>query len=90
MVPPGAIFSIQKQQNPLYITHYPLIYVYTAWVVNNNVPLGTKGLLVGLLLVVASIGLAYCCLKLYDEPVREWLKRKVLIKKERAYTKRTN
>jgi peptidoglycan/LPS O-acetylase OafA/YrhL len=67
---------------PLYITHYPLIYVYTAWVVNNNVPLGTKGLLVGLLLVVASIGLAYLCLKLYDEPVREWLKRKVLKKKK--------
>jgi len=62
---------------PLYITHYPLIYVYTAWVVNNKVPLGMKGLLVGLLLVVASIVLAYGCLKLYDEPVREWLKRKV-------------
>jgi peptidoglycan/LPS O-acetylase OafA/YrhL len=75
---------------PLYITHYPLIYVYTAWVVNNNVPLGTKGLLVGLLLAIVSIGLAYGCLKLYDEPVREWLKRKVLIKKERAFKKLTN
>lgn len=62
---------------PLYITHYPLIYVYTAWVTNHNIPLGTKGLLVGLLLVVTSILLAYACLKLYDEPVREWLKRKL-------------
>jgi len=66
---------------PLYITHYPLIYIYTAWVVNNKIPLGAKGLLVGLLLVVTSIALAYGCLKLYDEPVREWLKKKVLIKK---------
>jgi len=70
---------------PLYITHYPLIYVYTAWVVNNNVPLGAKGLLAGLLLVVVSIVLAYGCLKLYDEPVREWLKKKVLIKKAKSY-----
>ncbi len=68
---------------PMYITHYPLIYVYTAWVVNNNIPMGAKGLLVGLLLVVVSIGLAFACLKLYDEPVREWLKRKVLMKQVR-------
>jgi len=66
---------------PLYITHYPLIYVFTAWVVNNKIPLGPKGLLVGLALVVAGILLAYGCLKLYDEPVREWLKKKVLMKK---------
>ena len=66
---------------PLYITHYPLIYIYTAWVANNNIGLGTKGMLGGLLLVVTSILLAYGCLKLYDEPVREWLKKKVLTKK---------
>jgi len=64
---------------PLYITHYPLIYLFTAWVVNNKIPLGVEGLLVGLLLVIASIVLAYACLKLYDEPVREWLKKKFLM-----------
>src|SRR6185312_500227 len=58
---------------PLYITHYPLIYIFTAWVANNKIPLGPEGLLVGLLVVVVSIALAYACLKLYDEPVREWL-----------------
>ena len=66
---------------PLYITHYPLIYIYTAWVANKNIPLGAEGLLWGFLLVVASILIAWACLKLYDEPVREWLKRKVLMKK---------
>jgi len=66
---------------PLYITHYPLIYIYTAWVVDNKIPLGVKGLLVGLLVVLAGIGLAFACLKLYDEPVREWLKKKVLVKR---------
>lgn len=61
---------------PLYITHYPLIYIYTAWVVNNKIPLGTEGMLVGLCLVILSILLAYACLKLYDEPVRRWLTKK--------------
>lgn len=66
---------------PLYITHYPLIYAYTTWVVDNKIPLGAKGLLVGLLLVISSIALAWACLKFYDEPVREWLRKKVLVKK---------
>ncbi len=60
---------------PLYITHYPLIYVYTAWVADNNIPYGAKGLLMGLLVIVLSIGLAYASLKWYDEPVRAWLKK---------------
>ncbi len=66
---------------PLYITHYPLIYTFTAWVADNKVPLGAKGLLMGFLLVIVSIALAWACLKLYDEPVREWLRKKVLLRK---------
>lgn len=66
---------------PLYITHYPLIYVYTAWVVNNKIPLGVEGLAWGAALVVAAMAIAYACLKLYDEPVREWLKKKFLVRK---------
>ncbi len=64
---------------PLYITHYPLIYIYTAWVDNHKVPL-MKGLPVAFLVLVSAILLAYACLKWYDEPVRRWLKRKVLAK----------
>jgi peptidoglycan/LPS O-acetylase OafA/YrhL len=67
---------------PLYISHYPLIYTYMGWVTRNKIPLGPEALLVGLLVCVTAIGLAYGYLKLFDEPVREWLKRKVLIKKE--------
>jgi len=66
---------------PLYITHYPLIYWYTAWVEDNKQTLSPKPLLVGLGLVVTAILLAYACLKLYDEPVREWLKKKVLMRR---------
>ncbi|WP_345945215.1 acyltransferase family protein [Granulicella sp. dw_53] len=64
---------------PLYITHYPLIYVYTAWVTRNKIP-ATYGAVMGGLLLAASITIAYACLKLYDEPVREWLKRRFLVR----------
>jgi peptidoglycan/LPS O-acetylase OafA/YrhL len=66
---------------PLYITHYPIIYIYTAWVVNNKKTINLESMALGLLVVIVSISLAYACLKLYDEPVREWLKKKVLVKK---------
>jgi peptidoglycan/LPS O-acetylase OafA/YrhL len=68
---------------PIYIIHYPLIYWFTAWVVDNKVSLA-DGYLIGTGVVIASIVIAYLCLKLYDEPVRNWLggkfqKRKVLV-----------
>ena len=66
---------------PLYITHYPLIYLFTAWVVNNKVPMGIKGLLMGLLVVITGLVIAYLSLRFYDKPVREWLRKKVLMKK---------
>jgi peptidoglycan/LPS O-acetylase OafA/YrhL len=57
---------------PIYITHYPLIYIYTAWVSDHKIPL-QKGWPVGLLLLFSAIVIAYACLKLYDEPLRKWL-----------------
>jgi len=65
---------------PLYITHYPLIYTYVAWVTNNKVSIG-NGLPVGLLLLIVAIAIAYACLKLYDEPVRHWLSNRFLRKR---------
>lgn len=61
---------------PIYITHYPLIYWFTAWVVDNKVSIA-DGYVVGIGVLVASIIMAYLCLKLYDEPVRNWLQKKV-------------
>jgi peptidoglycan/LPS O-acetylase OafA/YrhL len=61
---------------PLYITHYPLIYVYTAWVGRDKVSVA-QGAPVGALLFVTAIAIAYACLKLYDEPVRRWLSRRM-------------
>jgi peptidoglycan/LPS O-acetylase OafA/YrhL len=62
---------------PIYITHYPLIYTYTAWVATHKVSL-REGLPVAALVYLAAVILAYVCLKFYDEPVREWLRKNVL------------
>lgn len=59
---------------PLYITHYPLIYLYTAWVADNKIPIA-EAIPFGALVLASSIILAVLCLKLYDEPVRNWLKK---------------
>jgi peptidoglycan/LPS O-acetylase OafA/YrhL len=64
---------------PIYITHYPLIYVYTAWVIDNKVSL-KEGIPMGLLLIAVSIVIAYLSLKFYDEPVRNWLQKRFLKK----------
>jgi peptidoglycan/LPS O-acetylase OafA/YrhL len=62
---------------PLYITHYPWIYLYTAYVTRNKTP-ALQGFILGALLLIVTISIAYACLKLYDEPVRAWLTRRFL------------
>jgi peptidoglycan/LPS O-acetylase OafA/YrhL len=62
---------------PLYITHYPLIYIYTAFVVQKKIP-PAQGAIWGVLLLIAAVSIAYAGLKLYDEPVRRWLSRRFL------------
>jgi peptidoglycan/LPS O-acetylase OafA/YrhL len=62
---------------PLYITHYPLIYIYTAWVIQNKVP-PARGAAYGAALLLMAVVIAYTSLKLYDEPVRRWLSRRFL------------
>ena len=62
---------------PMYITHYPLIYLYTKWSVDDHMP-ARRGLWVGALLLLTAMTIAYAALKLYDEPVRRWLSRRFL------------
>lgn len=62
---------------PLYITHFPLMLVYYAWISNNKITYA-KGTPVGILLILASIGLAYLFLKYYDLPFRSWLAKKFM------------
>ncbi|MEZ2345667.1 acyltransferase family protein [Terriglobus sp. RCC_193] len=63
---------------PLYITHYSLIYIYTAWVYDGKLT-PAQGAAWGAALFVTAVAIAYACLKLYDEPVRRWLNRRFLI-----------
>lgn len=58
---------------PIYITHFPIIYLYTAWV-SNHQPSFAEAWPFALLVFASSVVFAYLCLKLYDEPVRLWLK----------------
>ena len=62
---------------PLYIVHYPIMYVFYAWLIKNDIYTLAEGWSIALLVVVSSIVLAYLCLKLYDEPVRSWLSKKI-------------
>ncbi len=66
---------------PLYITHYPLIYIYTAWVTRDKIP-AARGAVWGVVLLLTAVAIAYACLKLYDEPLREWLSRRFLPRSE--------
>jgi peptidoglycan/LPS O-acetylase OafA/YrhL len=63
---------------PLYITHYALIYIYTAKVADGKLT-PTQGVVWGAALLFGAIAIAYVCLKLYDEPVRRWLNRRFLV-----------
>ncbi len=60
---------------PLYIVHYPFMYLYFSWVWGNHIPVA-QAVPVIAVLVPGCIVLAYLCLKLYDEPVRCWLSRR--------------
>ncbi len=68
---------------PIYITHYPFIYIYTAWV-SEKKPAPEQIAPVACALFVFLMVLAYVSLKLYDEPVRAWLKKKLLWEKSAA------
>ncbi len=57
---------------PLYMVHYPFIYLYYAWVKNENLTFG-QSLPGALALFFGSVVLAYLCMKLYDGPVRGYL-----------------
>lgn len=65
---------------PIYITHYPFIYIYTMWIAEKK-PTPQQVIPVAIGLFVFFMLLAYAALKLYDEPVRAWLKKKVLSQK---------
>ncbi|MCW3806798.1 acyltransferase family protein [Plebeiibacterium marinum] len=71
---------------PLYIIHYPFIYMYMAWIDKNQdfintSPSGkTTMIFISISVLVVSVILAYALYKLYDVPVRKWLTDKFMKK----------
>ncbi|PVH23955.1 acyltransferase family protein [Sphingobacterium corticibacter] len=66
---------------PIYITHFPIIYLYSAWISDHrgesDFQLWT--VVYGLLTFGLSIALGYAALKCYDEPVRKYIRRKIFV-----------
>ena len=69
---------------PLYITHYPWIYLQMKWAADHkDLPVGIH-IVVGISIFFIAVAIAWASYKLYDEPVREWLKQRFLIGKHKA------
>ncbi|MBO5250547.1 MAG: acyltransferase [Bacteroidaceae bacterium] len=64
---------------PLYIVHYPVMYLFYAWLIENKLYTLAETWQVVILVIVVNVTLAYTALKLYDEPVRKWLTKKLKI-----------
>lgn len=62
---------------PLYMTHYVLVYFYVAWVSNHKGITLSEAWPYALLTFSGAMVLAYTSLKLYDEPVRAWMRKKL-------------
>jgi len=58
---------------PIYITHYPIMYMQMSWVQDHPDSPVWIHILVNVGVVAMSIILAYGLLKAYDLPVRAWL-----------------
>lgn len=65
---------------PLYLAHYPIVYLFFTWMDNHqNTPVGMQ-IFVAAATFLLSVATAYAAMRLWDEPVRAWLKGKWLRK----------
>lgn len=63
---------------PLYITHYPIMYLQMSWAWSHpEAPLYAH-IIVGASCFLLAIGTAYAFSRLYDIPIREWLTNRFL------------
>lgn len=65
---------------PLYITHYPMIYVQMSWAARHPDASAATHIFVAVAIFIASIAVAYASWKVYDMPVRAWLSGRLLRK----------
>lgn len=67
---------------PIYVIHYPFMYLFYAWLIKNQLFTLGETWQVALCVYAWNILFAYLCLKLYDEPVRKYLAKRFLNKKQ--------
>lgn len=65
---------------PVYLIHYPILYLFFAWVWKNGLVFSQVWPM-AVLLFVGFILFAWFCLKFYDEPLRRWLSRRFVERK---------
>lgn len=62
---------------PIYIIHYPFIYLFMAWV-DKNKPTTSESVFAGMTVLLTVILLSYLLVRFYDIPVRKWLTRRLM------------
>ena len=67
---------------PIYVIHYPFMYLFYAWLIKNQLFTLGETWQVALCVYAWNILFAYLCLKIYDEPVRKYLAKRFLNKKQ--------
>lgn len=63
---------------PLYITHFPIVYLQFAFVANHPDVPREQVIASGIGAYLAALFVAYAAMRLYDIPVRKWLRAKWL------------
>ncbi len=62
----------------LYLVHYPFVYLFFTWMDTQHDASLALQIFVAAMVVLLSIATAYAAMVCYDEPVRQWLRKKFL------------
>lgn len=63
---------------PLYAIHYPIMYLFYAWLIDNELYTFSEVWPVATVVYSCCVIVAYLSLRFYDEPVRKWLIKKFI------------
>lgn len=69
---------------PLYIVHYPFMYLFYAWLIRTGQFSFGETWQVALCVYGWNLLVAFVCLKCYDKPVRKWLAARFINKRPRS------
>lgn len=67
----GTIKFLGELSYPLYIVHYPVMYLFYSWLIKEKIYGISECWPIVCGIMLTNIAIAYLCLKLYDQPVRK-------------------